>query len=82
MKYSKSALTAAAKGNNKQRLLNSDLCGCYFCKSTFHPFRIAEWTLDDAAICPNCGIDAVIGENPTKDFLEDMNRFWFSTEKI
>lgn len=54
------------------------------------PSEISEWIyeLDEGeevtAICPHCGIDAVIGESSgfpiTPDFLRTMNRRWFGEE--
>jgi hypothetical protein len=44
---------------------------------------ILEWTDDDqTALCPNCGIDSVIGDKTDYpvtdlDFLKQMNTFWF-----
>jgi len=81
MSYPETALRAAVT-TDKQQLLKSDMCGCYHCTSTFHPFNITEWTLDEKAICPKCGIDSVVGNSPTADFLKALNSFWFSTEKI
>ena len=59
-------------------------CGCFFCTSIYSPDRIKEWIKDednDTAICPYCGIDAVIGDFSVypieKEFLEDMKKFWF-----
>jgi len=37
---------------------------------------------DDTAMCPYCGIDAVIGERSgipiTKQFLKGMREYWFT----
>ena len=49
---------------------------------------IEDWIIDDnpcdrggTAICPHCGVDAVIGESSgypiTEAFLQKMNRYWF-----
>ena len=41
----------------------------------------ADWTKTDTALCPKCGVDAVIGESSgypiTKEFLKEMNEYWF-----
>ena len=42
-----------------------------------------EWVdFDLTALCPYCGIDAVIGESAgyplTEEFLEKMRDYWFS----
>jgi hypothetical protein len=49
----------------------------------FKPKDIQEWTDDEqTALCPNCGIDAVIGDNSgysvaEKGFLTQMHNYWF-----
>ena len=60
----------------------SKLCGCFSCISTFVPLKIEEWTdTADTAICPMCGMDAVIGDASgfpiTKQFLSKMCKAWF-----
>lgn len=69
--------------NNKPKLLNDKLCGCFYCLKTFNPDEIERWVPDTTgtAICPYCGIDSVIGEHSgypiTKEFLEKMKQHWF-----
>ena len=52
---------------NRDEILRSDVCGCYFCRSTFPATEVADWVdQDDAgvgrtALCPRCGVDAVVG---------------------
>lgn len=61
----------------------SDLCGCFYCVSTFKPEFIKEWIdLDQTALCPQCGIDSVLPKNNICDaidlgFLAEMNEYWF-----
>ena len=49
----------------------------------FKPADILEWTDDDqTALCPNCGIDSVIGDKSgypvtDLDFLKQMHTYWF-----
>jgi hypothetical protein len=78
---------------HRDEVLRSDACGCFSCSSVFAPTAIAEWieerngwfaTRPDpwTAICPHCGIDAVIGTAsgfPADDgaFLQSMNARWF-----
>lgn len=49
--------------HNKLELEKSELCGCYFCKSIFTFDRIEQWVDPNGvtALCPDCGIDCVIG---------------------
>lgn len=65
----------------------SGICGCFQCLRNFAPGQIGEWTDDNrpraewTALCPFCGIDAVIGDasgfTPETAFLTAMNRYWF-----
>ncbi|MEH6306221.1 hypothetical protein RYH73_11245 [Olivibacter sp. CPCC 100613] len=83
--YSIDFLKIAHKGSSshKQEILSSKLCGCFYCKQVYQPSEIFEWINDingETAICPKCGIDAVLSsEYPIEDnrFLEEMNRYWF-----
>jgi hypothetical protein len=75
--------------NNRIELSQSEKCGCFFCLNVFSPQEIFEWvdglTEEDevgtTALCPKCGIDAVIGAASglalTEDFLQAMRRYWF-----
>ena len=60
----KKKLDGAAKASfkNKAQVAISDVCGCYYCIKTFQPEEVVEWTDNGTtAICPRCGIDAVLG---------------------
>lgn len=68
--------------NHKTLILKDKKCGCFFCMKIFSPAEIIEWIDDDkTALCPNCCIDAIIGESSgfpiTKEFLEKMHNYWF-----
>lgn len=69
---------------NKKILEGSDSCGCFYCLTIYEPSEIKEWIEDkngDTAICPHCGIDAVLPngrEYPlNKAFLQRMRGYWF-----
>jgi len=68
---------------HREEVLKSGDCGCFYCLSVFKPIDISEWVDDDqTALCPNCGVDSVIGDKsgyPVTDinFLEQMHTFWF-----
>lgn len=75
---------------HRQEILESTVCGCFCCCATFGPDAIREW-VDDAddgigqtAVCPKCGIDAVIGDKSgvviSQPFLEEMKAHWFSSQ--
>lgn len=68
---------------NREELLNSQKCGCFYCLEIFPPSEITEWLAEGVgtALCPYCGIDSVIGDNAgyplTKNFLKEMHLHWF-----
>ncbi|WP_144502605.1 cytoplasmic protein [Bacillus thuringiensis] len=70
-------------GNNKENLKEDNLCGCFYCLEIFHPSEIKEWinSNENTALCPYCGIDSIIGQSSgfpiTKEFLSEMNKYWF-----
>ncbi len=61
------------------------MCGCFYCLKTFPPSEIEQWTDEpnggSTAICPKCGIDAVIGDASgyelNDQFLFAMHHWWF-----
>ena len=70
--------------NHRDEVQRSNVAGCFYCCETFAPTEIDEW-IDDGqcARCPRCGIDSVIGDASgfpiaDKQFLKEMNGFWFS----
>lgn len=68
--------------NHRKTLSKDKICGCFFCLKIFSPKEITDWIDDDnTALCPHCGIDAVIGESSgfpiTEEFLEKMRDRWF-----
>lgn len=84
--YTKEDLEKAHKQSyaNRSRLKTAKMCGCFYCMKTFTPDQIIDWSLDEpdeTAICPYCGIDAVLGDNEgyplTESFLEAMYQEWF-----
>lgn len=68
---------------NRKEIEQSTICGCFHCRRTFSPDKINEWTdKQETALCPHCGIDSVIGDATgyplTKEFLKEMDLYWFS----
>ena len=85
-KYSIEFLKTSHKGSfkNKKELLDSQICGCFYCEKTFYPIEIIEWIKEtdsnETAMCPKCGIDSVLSEKYpilVKTFLSEMNKLWF-----
>ncbi|WP_342711741.1 cytoplasmic protein [Bradyrhizobium sp. B124] len=67
---------------HRPEIERSQRCGCFYCKQTFGPGQIVEWIDEDStALCPQCGIDSVIGDGSgltiSQDFLEAMYAAWF-----
>lgn len=69
--------------HHRLEIESSATCGCFHCLAAFPPIAITEWISDGTcAMCPVCGIDAVIGDAsglPVSDqsFLREMRRCWF-----
>jgi hypothetical protein len=73
--------------NHRAAVCASTACGCFYCCSTFTPAEILDWVDEDAdgkgqtALCPKCGIDAVLPAAPgfdlTPQFLAAMKAHWF-----
>lgn len=67
---------------NREEVLASTICGCFYCRSLFSPSTIEEWTDDHAtALCPKCGTDAVVGDESgfrlSSEFLDEMHGRFF-----
>lgn len=92
-------LLAAHKCSIRHRaeILASQLCGCFHCLNRYTPAEITGWTdwpettplkrqdhQGDTALCPRCGIDAVIGDAsgfPVElPFLTAMHSRWFGCD--
>lgn len=69
--------------NHKENLVQDKKCGCFYCLEVFNPKEINDWIEDKSgtAVCPYCGIDAVIGESSgypiNKEFMQKMSDHWF-----
>ncbi|MBO5006698.1 MAG: cytoplasmic protein [Clostridia bacterium] len=67
--------------DHREQLLHDNVCGCFYCLNIFSPEKITNWLGEKTAVCPYCGIDAVIGESSgypiTKEFLQKMKNYWF-----
>ena len=72
--------------NHYNEIYQSKLCGCFYCLEIYSPNKIKQWIKENkenkTALCPNCGIDSVIGSQSlypiTKEFLQAMKDRWFS----
>ena len=72
-------------------LLASEICGCFHCQKTFPPAFVTHWVdknenrIGQTALCPHCGIDAVLGSASgfaiTPVLLQQMHQHWFVEQK-
>ena len=77
-----------ACSQHRRAIFESEQCGCFYCLRTYSPTAIVEWTDEDesglgqTALCPHCGIDAVVGSASsfpvTPQFLQAMHQRWFA----
>ena len=72
--------------NHYKEIVDSDICGCFYCQTIFKPSEIIEWIDEDeneigqTALCPFCGIDSVIGDKSielSEELLMGMKEYWF-----
>jgi len=69
--------------NHKKEILASKVCGCFSCRKIFKPKNVIIWLKDGegTALCPFCGVDAVIGDASgypiNNDVLEKMYKKYF-----
>ena len=62
---------------NKSSVESAKTCGCFYCKTVYPASKVREYLHEntgmDTAVCPRCGIDAVIADNQgvmlTQEFL-------------
>jgi hypothetical protein len=65
---------------HRRTVLETDLCGCFYCLSMFPPSAIEELMEEDAhgvgqtALCPGCGIDAVLPSVPGRPITYELLR--------
>lgn len=71
---------------HRKQLEKDKKCGCFYCLTIFDPKEIVDWCKEKngeevTAVCPYCGIDAIIGEHSgykiNKGFLTKMRNAWF-----
>lgn len=71
---------------NKQSILNSNNCGCFYCLSIFSKDQIKFWIDDNnTAVCPKCNVDSVLGDSVCEiniDFLEKANNIAFNKKGL
>ncbi len=69
---------------NKSLIAASTVCACMSCQKTFNPTKILKWVDNyETALCPMCGVDAVIGydkplSKEEKKELSELHTIWFT----
>ena len=66
---------------NRREIEQSSQCGCFSCKRTFLSSEVVDYTDEgETALCPYCGVDAVIGDASgfqlSEEFLRSMHKRW------
>ena len=65
--------------HNKKAIHESEKCGCYFCENIFLSSQVYSYVDDDqTALCPTCGIDALLPGVTDKEFLHKAHQHWFT----
>ncbi|MBV8068290.1 MAG: hypothetical protein JO270_00195 [Acidobacteriaceae bacterium] len=68
--------------NHRTEVLRVAYVSCFYCQKHYQPKLIKEWCDDEqTAICPKCGIDAVLPFHMGTEALKDMHDYWFSGVK-
>ncbi len=65
---------------NREALAEGGACGCFYCLRTFAAQEVKDWIHETTALCPHCGIDAVIpcaAVSVDSGFLGLMQAYWF-----
>ena len=80
------ALAYKHSAMNRVEVQRSAACACFNCLSTFQPSSIKQWIdTGQTAVCPSCGMDAVLGSASgfelAPDFLASMKSRWFRESK-
>ena len=75
--------------DNEIEIVQSKMCGCFFCRSIFSAREVNDWYSDErgmSALCPECGMDAVIGDASgitiDKPLLKQMNLLFYGEETM
>lgn len=76
----------AHSSRHREEILQSEHCGCFYCLAIFSPSEITVWVdkeddVGQTALCPRCGIEAVLGSKSgfpiRREFLAQMREHWF-----
>lgn len=69
--------------HNKDNIKASYQVGCFYCLNVYPAAEVDEYVSDNTALCPKCGIDAVLPDvaipNLSVSFLGEMFKYYFVT---
>ena len=68
--------------NNKEKIMHSSKCYCFYCKKEMEAKEINKYIDNDStALCPYCEIDSIIpdsiDENIDSLIIDELNKYWF-----
>jgi hypothetical protein len=70
--------------DNADSVQASQMCGCFCCQEIFPSAEVTRFLKETpglTALCPHCGIDAVLGDasgvEVSEDFIRKMHKEWF-----
>lgn len=67
--------------DNREKILAVDEASCFFCCKYIQTKEITEWWDEGkTAVCPKCGIDALIPKRRELNLLNQMHKYWFGKE--
>lgn len=73
--------------DNEIEILGSKTCSCFFCRQTYDARKVNDWVNGQngmTAICPECGMDAVIGDKGgeplSKETLKALNLAYYGED--
>jgi len=71
---------AADSFGNRERVTQAPTCGCFHCLAMFPSSDVHEWVDDGrTALCPRCGIDAVLADVTDEPTLQSLRHHRFET---
>jgi NTP pyrophosphatase (non-canonical NTP hydrolase) len=68
--------------HHRDAVLKVAYVSCFYCLNHYRPKLIKEWCdREQTALCPKCGIDAVLPTHMGTEALRAMHDYWFSVAK-
>ena len=70
--------------SNRDEIMKSEKCGCFYCLRIFETNEISAYINDEngkTAVCPHCGVDSVLPDSRvslSEELLTEMHKTWFS----